>query len=113
VKLLDFIKEIEKNIPVWDNVLIYENYLENYSVSIKKSDLINLIDYEEKFDKLISAGYSWLNFQCLGIYQKKLIIVIEIPRDFSDERVKTNVNYSGPFISSETGKLSWDFDFSG
>lgn len=66
-------------------------------------------DFRPVFDRMLVAGYAWLNLSAFGIFRGNLVIGVELPREPTGVPPgRTSVNYSGP-ARSVTATATWDF----
>ena len=114
--------DLEKNLnrlisffPEWSNWLSWSQvlFLENTNFTygnvsrVPNSALIPSREYANRFDELLTKGYSWINMNAFGVWKENLIVVIELPSYSSNiPRDKVSVNFSGPVILD--GKPQWD-----
>ena len=84
----------------WSEILVIEDPLFKFRAEeweVPRTSLNSITDYSSRFNKLLNSGYSWINLNIGGLYQGKLIIFIEYPREPSGyPKGKTSINYSGP-----------------
>ena len=116
------VSDLEKNLsrlisffPKWSNWMSWSQvlFLENTPFThgnpsiIPKSALIPSEEYAKRFEELLDKGYSWINMNAFGVWEEKLIVVIELPSYSSNiSRDKISVNFSGPAMLN--GKPQWD-----
>jgi len=54
-------------------------------------------DYEERYQDLLQAGYSWINLSLYGLYEGTLVVGIELPSEARGVPPgRTSINFSGP-----------------
>ena len=88
---------LDEGLPHWSSVLVVEDlYLDqNIKQRVLKHKTFSLADFSERFEKLMSNGYSWLNLCGLGLLQETLIVGIEKPNSAAGSHF-TSVNLAGP-----------------
>lgn len=67
-------------------------------IRISRAALYTTADFEPRFERLRSLGLPWINVSCYGVYERFLIIGIEVPNRPPDAAPasRTSINYSGP-----------------
>lgn len=63
--------------------------------SVRREEFREPADYEARFQELLAAGFPWINVSCYGLYEGRLLVVVELPREATGA-ARTSVNYSGP-----------------
>jgi len=84
----------------WSQVFVVESDLITWGIPqlIQKVALIPAVEYEKRFDELLSTGYDWINMNAKGILNDAFIVEIDYPRytNLNAPRNKVSVNFSGP-----------------
>jgi hypothetical protein len=99
---------IEDGVPHWDSILIAEGlYLDREKKQrVLQHKTYSLNDFSERFEKLMSDGYSWINLCGLGLLENTLVVGIELPSTAVGSHF-TSVNLAGPmlFVSENNYQL--------
>jgi hypothetical protein len=86
----------------------YQAGLSGGSWVVSADALVSLEAYDHTFAALLRRGYAWINLSAYGIYEQKLVLGIELPRDSAGAPFgSTSVNYSGPAQDVKTGVPNW------
>jgi hypothetical protein len=65
--------------------------------------------YAPRFERLLAAGYSWINLTALGVLDKHLLVCVELPREpVGIPAGRTSINLSGPPLDPRTKACVWD-----
>jgi hypothetical protein len=76
---------------------------------IPRSALKTVESYASKFERLLAAGYSWINLSALGVLDGHLLVCVELPREpVGIPAGRTSVNLSGPPLDAQTRACIWD-----
>lgn len=74
---------------------------------LPRDALIPVPSFAPRFQRLLVAGYSWINLSIYGLFGGDLVIGLELPRDPAGVPAgSTSVNYSGPSLDP-TGEPDW------
>jgi hypothetical protein len=86
--------------PNWSSVCFVENFdIKVDGNSLTEADfipLLQLLQYQNRFENLISLGYDWIIWQAVGIYKNCLIISVEFPQRSIGETYPS-INLSDPY----------------
>lgn len=63
---------------------------------VRRNELREPSEYEERFEALMRSGLSWVNVGCIGIADDMLVVTVELPPSSVVSPGRTSVNYSGP-----------------
>src|SRR6185436_18519123 len=63
-------------------------------VHVRRDEFRDPSNYESRFQELLSSGLPWLNVGCYGVYEQRLVVVVEVPAVASRQATRTSVNYS-------------------
>lgn len=80
----------------WDKVLVGDVDTARDLSDILVDKLHTVDEMEDVFSIYLANGYSWINILALGVRDKALVLLIELPREAAGcppERV--SINYSG------------------
>jgi hypothetical protein len=67
-------------------------------------------DFSSNFDRLLVAGYSWINLSAYGLFRGNLIIGVELPREPTGiPPGLTSVNYAAPARKLD-GAADWELN---
>ena len=110
--LIAWIEQREK-CPAWERIRILDTTHPDVcwkpeigGWQITRKSLVTPEDYEQQFETLAHAGYSWINLSLYGVYEGSLIVGIELPSEPGKVPPgKTSINFSGPAIRN--GKVDW------
>lgn len=99
----------ENRAPPWRAVLLIEagDVAWGAVASISRHAVRSSIEYEDRFEALLAAGYAWLNLSALGVLDEDLLVCVELPRDSVGAYGRTSVNLSGPPLD-RAGAPVWD-----
>lgn len=112
-ELLAFCQRVAAPIPPFEGMLFLNTVdprvrYQNGWIS-ELAALSAIAEFGPVFDRLLVAGYAWLNLSSYGIFRDKLIIGLELPAaPVGVPPGLTCVNYSGPTRQPD-GSVSWDF----
>lgn len=110
-ELLKFCRRVAAPLPGWNETLILNTgdpsarYDRHWIAS--RSALLSPDRFTPQFEKLLCAGYSWINLSVYGVHDGNLIIGVEVPADTAGVPPgRTVVNYSGP-PKGVDGRHTW------
>ena len=76
---------------------------------IPRSALKTVESYATRFERLLAAGYSWINLSALGVLDGHLLVCVELPREpVGIPAGRTSINLSGPPLDAQTRACIWD-----
>lgn len=113
-ELLEFCHRVADPVPSFDAVLILNTadlrVRDDGGWIVEVDALQTVADFSPSFDRLLVAGFSWINFSAYGIFQGKLILGVELPHEQGAVPAGlTSVNYSGPPRKPD-GTASWELN---
>lgn len=113
-ELLAFCRRVAPPLPAWQTTLFLNTAdprVRNEGTWILPSDaLATLARFSPAFDRLLVAGYSWMNLSAYGTFRSDLIVGVELPVAPSGTPPGlTRVNYSAPPPATD-GRPRWDLD---
>ena len=111
-RLLAWMQET-RDIPSWECIRILDTSRPDVRWKPKRGGwqvpaqaLLPSEDYEQHFQELLQAGYSWINLSLYGLYGTTLIVGVELPAEASNGPPgKTSINFSGPPMRNE--EVDW------
>jgi len=113
-ELLEFCRRVAHPIPAFDAILCLDTsdtrvrYQGGWIADA--SALQTVAAFGPVFDRLLVAGYSWINLSAYGIFRGNLVIGIELPSERAGVSPGlTSVNYSGPKRDAD-GATTWELD---
>ncbi len=62
---------------------------------IARQDVFSFEDYEDRFNEILNQGYFWVNLSFTGIFDGRLLVVIELP-GYENNVEATSINLSLP-----------------
>ena len=71
---------------------------DKHRVIISREVITTPEEYATRFEELTRSGLAWVNMSCYGVYDGRVLVVIELPEKAleANSPVVTSVNYSGP-----------------
>jgi hypothetical protein len=113
-ELLAFCRRVASPIPTFDATLFLNTADERVRYEggfvVPREALVSAAAFAPHFDRLLVAGYAWVNLSAYGIFAGDLIVGVEVPREAIGVPVGlTSVNYSGPSLSA-AGAPRWHLD---
>ncbi len=100
-ELLAFCERVAGPVPPFDTTLFLEMNGTAARIDagwrVARDALFTTTEFAPRFDRLLLAGYAWVNLSAYGIWQEALVIGVERPREATGVPAGlTSVNYSGP-----------------
>jgi hypothetical protein len=97
--------------PAWWSVRIVESAEIKYGLTdeIPQRAMKTAESYAPRFERLLAAGYAWINLSALGVLGEHLLVCVELPREpVGILAGRTSVNLSGPPLDARTRACIWD-----
>jgi hypothetical protein len=109
--LLEFCRRGEHPIPPFGAILFLNTADPRVRYQggwIAKSGALQAVaEFSPVFDRLLVAGYSWINLSAYGLFRGDLVIGVELPPEqVGVPAGLTSVNYSGPAREPD-GPTNW------
>ncbi|HEY6556310.1 MAG TPA: hypothetical protein VI072_03515 [Polyangiaceae bacterium] len=110
-ELVAFCQRVAAPVPAWDTALLLNTmdprvrYDRGWIVT--GSALVTVAEFAPHFEKLLLAGYPWINLSAYGIFRNHLVVGVELPGEPGDVPAGlTSVNYSAPSFDAN-GTPRW------
>jgi hypothetical protein len=100
-ELLQYCRRVTGPVPAFDTKLFLDTSDPRVRFEgrwvVERGGLQRGTEFAPHFDKLLTAGYAWVNLSAYGVFRDALIVGVERPGEATGVPAGlTNVNYSGP-----------------